>query len=62
MAWAQEFHRNQKYGNEPYTKHLEDVIAVLKRFGIKSSCVLVEAWLHDAVEDTPLTIETKTLN
>jgi (p)ppGpp synthase/HD superfamily hydrolase len=57
ITWAKEFHRNQKYGNEPYTKHLEDVIAVLKKFGVKNSCVIAAAWLHDAVEDTPLTIE-----
>lgn len=55
--WAKEFHRNQKYGNKPYTKHLEDVVAVLKRFGVKNSCVLAAAWLHDAVEDTLLTVE-----
>lgn len=58
IAYAQQFHQNQKYGKEPYTKHLEDVVTVLKRFGITNSCVLAAAWLHDAVEDTPLTIET----
>jgi guanosine-3',5'-bis(diphosphate) 3'-pyrophosphohydrolase len=55
---AEVFHQNQKYGNEPYTKHLRDVVDVLKRFGITNSDVLAAAWLHDAVEDTPLTIET----
>jgi guanosine-3',5'-bis(diphosphate) 3'-pyrophosphohydrolase len=54
---AKVFHQNQKYGNEPYTKHLEDVVAVLKKFGITNSCLLAAAWLHDAVEDTPLTLE-----
>lgn len=58
FAWAEQFHQNQKYGDEPYTKHLQDVVALLKGFGIKNSCVLAAAWLHDAVEDTPLTIET----
>lgn len=57
VDWAKEFHRNQKYGNEPYTKHLEDVVSVLKRFGINNNTILAAAWLHDAVEDTPLTIE-----
>ncbi len=55
---AKVFHQNQKYGNEPYTRHLEDVVAVLKRFGITDSAILAAAWLHDAVEDTSLTIET----
>jgi guanosine-3',5'-bis(diphosphate) 3'-pyrophosphohydrolase len=54
---AKVFHQNQKYGNEPYIKHLEDVVAVLKKFGITNSCLLAAAWLHDAVEDTPLTLE-----
>lgn len=54
---AEIFHQNQKYGNEPYTKHLEDVVIILKRFGITNPCVLAAAWLHDAVEDTSLTIE-----
>ena len=57
-VWAERFHLNQKYGNEAYIKHLEDVVIILKRFGIKSSFVLAATWLHDAVEDTPLTIET----
>jgi (p)ppGpp synthase/HD superfamily hydrolase len=55
--WAKVFHRNQKYGNEPYTKHLEDVVSVLKRFGINNNTILAAAWLHDAVEDTLLTVE-----
>ena len=50
-------HQHQKYGNEPYTKHLKDVVSVLKSFGIVESSLLAAAWLHDAVEDTPLTIE-----
>lgn len=58
IAYAQQFHQNQRYGNEPYTKHLEDVVAVLKRFEITNTCVLAAAWLHDVVEDTVLTIET----
>ena len=58
FTWAKEFHQNQKYGTEPYTKHLEDVVAVLKKFGFKNNTILAAAWLHDAVEDTPLTIET----
>lgn len=49
-------HRHQKYGNEPYTKHLKDVVAVLKSFAINDPYLLAAAWLHDAVEDTELTI------
>ena len=55
---AASLHQNQKYGDEPYTKHLNDVVAVLKQFGINESHLLAAGWLHDVVEDTPITIGT----
>lgn len=58
FSLAEVFHQHQKYGNEPYTKHLKDVVSVLKSFGINDPYLLAAAWLHDAVEDTRLTIET----
>jgi len=69
---AGKYHRNQKYGNHPYTKHLNDVEQVLRRFGYDPDTddwkkrndedymtlswdLVTAAWLHDIVEDTPVT-------
>jgi len=47
-------HGNQAYDDIfPYEKHLEDVIAVLKRFGLDGKYI-VAGWLHDAIEDGAL--------
>jgi (p)ppGpp synthase/HD superfamily hydrolase len=45
-------HGDQKYGVLPYTHHLAQVEAVLRRFGMTQPCMLTAAWLHDVVEDT----------
>ena len=53
---------NQKYGNEPYSKHLEDVVGlvrkylplVIKRLNLHRDhrkILLASAWLHDVLED-----------
>jgi (p)ppGpp synthase/HD superfamily hydrolase len=52
------FHAIQMYGDYPYTKHLQDVVAVLERFGIYEDWILAAGWLHDSLEDTALAIET----
>ena len=44
-------HGDQKYGDEPYVKHLDEVAALCEFFGEKA---VVVAYLHDALEDTPL--------
>lgn len=44
--------RQQTYGVLPYTHHLADVEAVLRRFPMAyTEDLLVAAWLHDIVED-----------
>lgn len=50
-------HQGQTYGKWPYIYHLADVVGVLRRFGIDSKVLHAAGWLHDAVEDTDLTIE-----
>jgi (p)ppGpp synthase/HD superfamily hydrolase len=47
----------QRYGNEPYSKHLEDVVKNAERYiyCIKTEDkinVLNAAWMHDLIEDT----------
>ena len=50
---ARRLHRDQTYGEgEPYTVHLEAVVAVMRRFGIKDEYKLGAGYLHDAIEDT----------
>lgn len=65
VALALEYHdkAGKKYGNHPYSTHLRNVRAVLKRFGFgpKNSLLGLKlgtvAWLHDILEDTPVTKE-----
>ena len=47
-------HEGQKYGNLPYTVHLGRVVALVRGYGKVAEDI---AWLHDAVEDTALTLE-----
>jgi len=49
-------HGDQRYGRDPYRVHLEQVDAVLMRFA-HDDVMRAAAWLHDAVEDTDLTLE-----
>jgi (p)ppGpp synthase/HD superfamily hydrolase len=47
-------HGAQQYGGLPYTHHLAAVEAVLRHHGFgEDDEMLVAAWLHDVVEDTP---------
>lgn len=50
-------HGRQRYGELPYTVHLEAVEAVLVRFGISDPELLAAAWLHDTVEDTGASLD-----
>lgn len=58
-------HENTSYGDFPYEYHLEKCQEVRRRFvtdamlewaGMDSEELQIAIWLHDAVEDTPLTI------
>lgn len=57
---AEEFARQEhyylKYDIHPFTKHLEDVVAVMRRFNQTDPNLLAAAWLHDIVEDTGVSI------
>jgi (p)ppGpp synthase/HD superfamily hydrolase len=53
----QEKHKNQKYGSEPYSVHLEAVVENLKQHGVYDEEVIAAAWLHDSIEDQDVTYE-----
>ena len=44
-------------GHTPYIDHPEQIVRILKNWGIKDEDILSAAWLHDTVEDTKLTCE-----
>lgn len=50
-------HGDQKYGNQPYSVHLEAVAGILQRFGYNDEEMLASAFLHDSLEDTDLSEE-----
>lgn len=52
--YAAKAHEGQTYGSEPYTVHLEAVVAIV-RVAEGSELAETVAWLHDAVEDTEAT-------
>ena len=58
---AEEFarlvHRNQSYGELPYTDHLKEVYLTLLDFGVTDEKILAASWLHDSIEDTSTTYE-----
>jgi (p)ppGpp synthase/HD superfamily hydrolase len=45
--YALRMHGDQKYGDEPYSMHLEDVETILIEFNHISSTLRAAAWLHD---------------
>jgi (p)ppGpp synthase/HD superfamily hydrolase len=47
-------HGDQKYGEDPYSVHLDAVANIAKPFGELAEAV---AYLHDVVEDTDVTVE-----
>lgn len=61
-TFAIKSHGDQKYGDYPYEIHLGNVVSVLLRFGVVPDSetnvnLIAAAWLHDVVEDTPVTFE-----
>jgi (p)ppGpp synthase/HD superfamily hydrolase len=46
--------QKRKYTHAPYEEHLEEVAALVARFGGDENMVAA-AWLHDTVEDTQVT-------
>ncbi len=55
-AFAVQRHGAQ-YSDEPYVVHLDAVVRLLKEHGIDDESVLAAAFLHDTVEDTPVTMQ-----
>lgn len=47
-------HGDQKYGDRPYTHHLDAVAELAVPYGEEA---VVVAYLHDTVEDTPITLQ-----
>ncbi len=52
--YARTAHAKQTYGSEPYTVHLEAVVAIVRVVDSSPEAEAV-AWLHDVLEDTPAT-------
>jgi guanosine-3',5'-bis(diphosphate) 3'-pyrophosphohydrolase len=50
-------HGDQKYGELPYTHHLQAVESVLRRFGVVDEDMLTASWLHDTKEDCQVKIK-----
>lgn len=52
--FAKEKHQCQtrRDGKTLYYKHLDDVVMLLKKVGVKDQDILCAGWLHDTIEDT----------
>ena len=55
--FAVQSHGDQKYGDHPYTIHLDAVSEIARPYG---ETAVVIAYLHDIVEDTIITIDQVT--
>lgn len=53
-AFAITAHKDQQYGKDPYSVHLDAVAAIAKPYGETAQVI---AYLHDVVEDTPVSID-----
>lgn len=51
--FATKHHGDQRYGDKPYTYHLDAVVALLEPYGKKAQVI---GYLHDVVEDTEVTV------
>lgn len=54
---ARKFHAGQKYGDEDYIAHLQEVVAAVQHFFPGDERLVILAWLHDIIEDTEMPIE-----
>jgi len=50
---ARAAHKDQEYGEQPYSVHLEDVVRRIKQITDDPE-LIAAAWLHDTVEDSPV--------
>lgn len=54
--FAQTWHGEQKYGEEPYIKHLDHVYEIATKFELNET-IQIATYLHDILEDTECTFE-----
>jgi (p)ppGpp synthase/HD superfamily hydrolase len=54
--FAVEAHADQSYGTEPYTVHLQAVVTIVREAAPHDAIAEAVAWLHDVVEDTPVSV------
>lgn len=56
-SFADKYHSGQhrKSSGEPYIKHPLNTYRILKQIGVKNKDILISAFLHDTIEDTPVT-------
>ncbi|MEY4560738.1 MAG: hypothetical protein RLZZ618_15 [Pseudomonadota bacterium] len=52
-AFAVAAHADQRYGDRPYSFHLDAVAALAAPYGDEAAAI---AYLHDTAEDTPITL------
>ena len=58
MLLALRAHGDQSYGRDvPYAAHLFDVVLGAAYYGVNEPSFLAACWLHDTVEDTPVTLD-----
>lgn len=57
MYYALTHHRGQKYGDMPYHYHLSQVDELVQKIYGDNDVLRTTAWLHDIIEDTPVTFE-----
>jgi (p)ppGpp synthase/HD superfamily hydrolase len=57
QAFATDAHSGQTYGEDPYTVHLAAVSSIARRYE-QALAIQIAAWLHDILEDTPVTLHT----
>lgn len=56
MRYAIKAHGSQMYGVNTYAFHLAETMAVAVSYGL-SKDIVAACWLHDTLEDTPVTLE-----
>ena len=54
-AFAVQAHAGQRYGEHPYVAHLHNVARTAAELGFTEPLVEIVAYLHDILEDTPVT-------
>lgn len=57
ILFAERAHGDQPYGDLLHTAHLGSVVATLQKFGLTDDVIVCGGWLHDTIEDTPVTYE-----